>query len=99
MLNREFSSLEESCLGHLHGDPKKPHGPTGHALITTAQMRYLSNNFTSRTAELAESSFESASATILEQLLNPSSSVCSENELTPVQAWHKIRQQLHFGEL
>ncbi|KAH8586540.1 hypothetical protein B0O99DRAFT_528509, partial [Bisporella sp. PMI_857] len=99
-LGMEFVlSLEAPCLGHLHGNPSKPHEPTGHALTTSTQIECMSNYTPPSGAHPATLSTVEVPTKILEHLLNLSSCICSEDELTPTQAWNNIRQAPHFGGL
>ncbi|KAH8595469.1 hypothetical protein B0O99DRAFT_622977 [Bisporella sp. PMI_857] len=92
-------SLEEPCRDHLHGDPEKPYNPTGHALTTSARMHCLSGSNPLENPHTYSSTNEEVPTKILDHLLSLSSAMCAEDELTPTQAWHSIRQQPHFGGL
>jgi hypothetical protein len=50
-----------------------------------------------RPGELPHPQPHKAPKDILETLLNLSSTLCSDGELTPTQAWHHIRHQPNFG--
>lgn len=90
--------LERPCLGHLHGDPKQPHDPTGHVLTTSAQLHFVSYGPVSTPPEaIAAPSYEHTPSDILNRMLDLASDVCSEGEVTPVQAWHYVRSRPYFG--
>ena len=92
--------LERPCLGHLHGDSSKPHDPTGHVLTTSAQLHFSSLGPVSTPPEnVIVPSYEHTPSDVLDRLLDLASDVCSEGEVTPVQAWHYVRTQPYFGGL
>ncbi|KAH8895457.1 hypothetical protein GQ53DRAFT_50858 [Thozetella sp. PMI_491] len=112
-------TLEEPCLGHLHGDPDKPEAPSGHALTASSQLLAVSptSSLQSRKSPLqSPPAFPSpisspgslgaedivqvhATKDMLASLLRLAPELCSDYEVTPVQAWSHIRQQPYFGGL
>ncbi|CRK12028.1 hypothetical protein BN1708_002417 [Verticillium longisporum] len=92
--------VEEPCLGHLHGDPRKPDEPNGHALTTSAQLFSISDGLHSTNARhppTACPSFHNAPTAILERLLNLAPDLSNDGEITPIQAWNSIRSRPQFG--
>ncbi|KAF4457926.1 hypothetical protein F53441_279 [Fusarium austroafricanum] len=93
--------IEEPCLGHLHGDPKKPHEPGNHCMTASAQLMAASGD-TSQTnnPRLPTSpAFGQTPTAMLERLLTLAPDLSGEDELTPVQAWDNIRNRPNFGGL
>lgn len=100
MLTNLSKRLERPCMGHLHGDPNKPHDPTGHVLTTSAQLHFASSPPVSSPQEpLVIPSYGEKPAEVLERLLDLAQDVCAEGEATPVQAWHYVRNRPYFGGL
>lgn len=94
------SRLEEPCLSHIHGDSEKSDHPTGHALTVSSQLLSMSPLPSPSSApEAVEEACKKAPASILERLLALSTSLVIEGELTPVQAWKRIRNQPQFDRL
>ncbi|KAL1866718.1 hypothetical protein Daus18300_006662 [Diaporthe australafricana] len=92
-------TLERPCLEHLHGDPDKPHDPSGHALTLSSQACAVTCP-SNTTSPVSPESIEQHAlpAAMLENLLALSTEVCnSDDQITPVQAWNLIRSQPHFG--
>ena len=81
-------SLEEPCLPHTRGEAQNPSQPipTGHALTTQAPL------LTHAPAILESRSQWSVPAVEIERLLELSSNLNLEGELTPVQTWSRIRR-------
>ncbi|KAL6406704.1 hypothetical protein AUP68_09507 [Ilyonectria robusta] len=88
--------IEEPCLGHVHGDPKQPQEPSGHALTATSQLHYLCP--TPRHIQ-SPPSFQDTPAEILERLLALTPEVASDGEMTPIQAWNSLRKRPVFAGL
>lgn len=98
--NAASERLEKACLGHIAGDPNKPDEPTGHALTTSAQLMCVSPPHPTCLGVASRPPHpqpQKAPRDLLETLLNLSSTLCAEGELTPTQAWHHIRHQRNFG--
>ncbi|KAI8713976.1 hypothetical protein NCS52_01116700 [Fusarium sp. LHS14.1] len=93
--------IEEPCLGHLHGDVKKPHEPGNHALTASAQLMAACDypSPTNRCTPLVSPSFGNTPTTMLERLLTLAPDLSDEGEMTPVQAWNNIRCRPNFGGL
>ncbi|KAL6871210.1 hypothetical protein J3F83DRAFT_646558 [Trichoderma novae-zelandiae] len=90
-------TLESPCLGHIHGNPKKPHEPSGHALTTTSQLHACLSLPPIDPENPEPPSCQNAPAAVLERLLNLAPSVSGDGDVTPIQAWHYIRRQPFFG--
>ena len=87
-------SLEQPCLGHTRGDGGvTSEEPSGHAL--TAQAPLL----TSAPSELTPSSSWQIPAIEIDRLLDLSSQLDLLGEVTPVQAWSRIRAYPKFDKL
>ncbi|GAB1313388.1 hypothetical protein MFIFM68171_03598 [Madurella fahalii] len=91
-------ALEEPCLGHIHGDPDNPEQPNGHALTVSSQLLFLPSPSPPDAKDLRDARAK-APAPILDRLLALSSSLTLEDEVTPVQAWNRIRSQPQFDQL
>ena len=85
-------SLEQPCLGHTSGNPNKDI-PSGHAL--TAQAPLLS----AAPSDLSSTSSWQVPAVEIERLLELSSNLNLFGEVTPVQAWSRIRSCPGFEHL
>lgn len=96
-----YRSLERPCLGHLHGDPDNPQSPAGHALTLSSQVCAASDpNAITSSRPIQRADPQLLPASMLENLLQLSKTLQpSDQEVTPVQAWHFIRSQQHFGSL
>ena len=94
-----FLSIETPCLGHIHSNPKKPNEPHCHALTTTAQLSYASPALLADSTKPNISLLQDMPGAMLDRLLNLSSALCSDEEVTPVQAWNYLRSQPHFDFL
>ncbi|KAK2733868.1 hypothetical protein CKAH01_08282 [Colletotrichum kahawae] len=92
-------TIESPCLGHLHGDPDNPHKPTGHALTTSAQLFSITATPTEIPNQMGLPAYEKAPKELLNRLLDLSSSLCPEDEITPTQAWEYISAQTNFGRI
>lgn len=100
VLTSPSKRLERPCLGHLHGDPSEPHKATGHVLTTSAQLHFASSGpvFTPP-GTVRVPSYEHTPEDVLDRLLDLAPGVCSEGEVTPVQAWRYVRDRPYFGGL
>ncbi|KAJ1323552.1 AP-1-like transcription factor [Microdochium nivale] len=45
--------IEEPCLGHIHGDPKRPDDPSGHAMTATSHLLCLQQDRARQNAQRA----------------------------------------------
>ncbi|KAK4074762.1 uncharacterized protein Triagg1_4911 [Trichoderma aggressivum f. europaeum] len=90
-------TLERPCLNHLHGNPKKPLEPHGHALTTTVQLQASLSLPPIDPRNPVPPSYQNAPAAVLDRLLNLAPSVSPDGDVTPIQAWHFIRRQPQFG--
>jgi hypothetical protein len=99
ILTNPSNRIERPCLGHLHGDPTKPHDPTGHVLTVSAQLHSASFGpvCTAAPETVVPPSYRDTPADILDRLLDLAPDVCPEGEATPVQAWHYVRSQPYFA--
>ncbi|KAL7922925.1 hypothetical protein ACQKWADRAFT_290716 [Trichoderma austrokoningii] len=90
-------TLERPCLGHIHGNPKKPNEPGGHALSATVQLQSALSLPPIDPQDPKPPPYQQAPAAVLDRLLNLAPSVSEDGDVTPIQAWHYIRHQPHFG--
>ncbi|KAI0196941.1 hypothetical protein F4808DRAFT_463840 [Astrocystis sublimbata] len=92
-------TFESPCIPHLYPIQDKAHEPNGHTLTVTGQLApaYPKSALESHTAH--ETFCRDVPAQSLHNLLNLSSELCPETEITPIQAWHQIRSQPSFGGL
>ncbi|KAK4165532.1 hypothetical protein QBC43DRAFT_315417 [Cladorrhinum sp. PSN259] len=95
-------ALESPCLSHIHGDPSAPQQATGHALTTSSYVLAFSPpsplpSSPESNKESIAKGLESAPWTILDRLLALSTSFALEDEVTPAQAWARIREQVEKG--
>ncbi|KAK2677895.1 hypothetical protein RAB80_006635 [Fusarium oxysporum f. sp. vasinfectum] len=91
--------IEEPCLGHLHGDAKKPDEPGNHALTATAQLMAAcgDTSHTNNPRLPSSPAFGNTPSTMLERLLTLAPDLSNEDEMTPIQAWNNIRCRPNFG--
>ncbi|KAL9586600.1 MAG: hypothetical protein Q9212_000795 [Teloschistes hypoglaucus] len=84
-------ALEHPCMTHLPHPANPPsEDPSNHALL-------MSTPLLSRAPRPPEpNSSWTANSSILQQLLNLSSSINLDGEITPVEAWHQLRQHRRF---
>ncbi|KAL7937749.1 hypothetical protein V8C35DRAFT_293459 [Trichoderma chlorosporum] len=98
MVGMEFVlTLERPCLNHIHGNPKKPQEPHGHALTATVQLQASLSLPPVDPKNPVPPSYHNAPAAVLDRLLNLAPSVSADGDVTPIQAWHYIRRQPQFG--
>ncbi|KAL8760631.1 MAG: hypothetical protein Q9184_003191 [Pyrenodesmia sp. 2 TL-2023] len=88
-------ALEHPCMPHLpHPSDPPTDDPSNHALL-------LSTPLVSRapkTFKQPDASWQ-ANAFMIKELLNLSSAINLEGEITPVEAWQRLRQHPGFGRL
>ncbi|KAJ9148576.1 hypothetical protein NKR23_g4924 [Pleurostoma richardsiae] len=91
-------TLERPCLGHLNGDPAKPHEPCGHAMTASAQLLCVTSpSWLDSPTPPPPPSYQDAPATVLNRLLELSSDLSFSGEMTPIQMWNCLRLQPCFG--
>ncbi|KAM0255972.1 hypothetical protein ACHAQJ_005276 [Trichoderma viride] len=90
-------ALERPCLGHIHGNPKKPDEAHGHALTTTVQLQSALSLPPIDPRNPKPPSCQNAPTAILDRLLNLAPRVSEDGDVTPIQAWNYIRRQPQFG--
>ncbi|KAK9367937.1 hypothetical protein V1509DRAFT_670522 [Lipomyces kononenkoae] len=86
-------TLESPCLSHH--TPSNPNHPTCHALTATAPLLFYSQV----SEPLQERSTWNVPTASLQRLLELSSSLALEDEVTPVQAWNYIRRHSRFNAI
>ncbi|KAJ9311023.1 hypothetical protein DTO271D3_8705 [Paecilomyces variotii] len=83
--------LEKPCLRHIRRNHS--HGPSGHTLTVQASLlAYAPRN-------LENNSSWQIPAGELERLLEPSAAPQLDGELTPVQAWHRVKRHPGFSNI
>ncbi|KAI3327362.1 hypothetical protein HD806DRAFT_486878 [Xylariaceae sp. AK1471] len=92
-------TLESPCINHLYPSPDNVYEPGGHALTVSGQLApsYPKSVFESHTAH--KTFCREVPEELLHSLLTLSSELCPESEITPIQAWNRIRCQPLFGGL
>ncbi|KAJ6440209.1 Alpha-glucosidase 2 [Purpureocillium lavendulum] len=101
-LGMEFVlKIEEPCLGHIHGNLAKPDEPNGHALTTSAQLLASSHGptYTPGATLLPPLPYHDAPVALLERLLSLAPDLSTYGEVTPIQAWNRIRYRPDFQGL
>lgn len=91
--------LESPCINHLYpSSDAATHEPNGHALTVSGQLAptYPKAVFESPEKAARETFRREVPEGSLRSLLALSSDLCPESEITPVQAWNKIRCQPLF---
>jgi hypothetical protein len=91
--------IEQPCLGHIHGNPDEPDEPCGHALTLSSQVLSASHQTSTGSPGQCEALCQKTPSAMLESLLELSTELCADHEITPAQAWRHIRSQPHFGGL
>lgn len=86
-------ALEHPCMGHVPHPSNNNPDPTGHILLASTPL--VAN---SATAPQLGSQWN-ASASMIKELLNLSSSINLNGEITPVEAWHRLRGHPNFWKL
>jgi valyl-tRNA synthetase len=87
-------ALEHPCMPHIpsHADPPST-DPANHIMMASTPLVARSPY----TPQLNQT--WTASGAIIKELLNLSSSINLEGELTPVEAWHRLHQHPDFWRL
>lgn len=89
-------ALEHPCMGHIqHPSNTSSTDPSNHIHMVSAPL--LSS--APRPPEPNVTSSWTANGTIIKELLNLASSINLEGEITPVEAWHRLRQHPDFWKL
>lgn len=89
-------ALEHPCMTHMqHPLNSSSTDPSNHVHMVSAPL------FSSapRPPEPNTTASWTANGTIIKELLNLSSSINLEGEITPVEAWHRLRQHPDFWKL
>lgn len=89
-------ALEHPCMAHI------PHPSNTSSTDPSNHIHMVSTPLLSRAPcppEANSMSCWTANSTIIKELLNLSSSINLEGELTPVEAWHRLRQHPDFWKL
>lgn len=86
-------ALEHPCMSHIPHPSGKSHDPSNHILLASTPLMASSN------APPQSNTQWSASAAMIKELLKLSSSINLKGELTPVEAWHRLRDHPNFGKL
>lgn len=89
-------ALEHPCMTHIqHPSNSSSTDPSNHVHMVSAPL------FSSapRPPEPNTTPSWTANGTIIKELLNLSSSINLEGEITPVEAWHRLRQHPDFWKL
>ncbi|KAL1878105.1 hypothetical protein VTK73DRAFT_8066 [Phialemonium thermophilum] len=92
-------ALESPCLGHLRGDPDNPDQPGGHALTVSAHLLFQCPSSAPPDADILKDACGRTPRSILDKLLSLSTDLALEGEVTPVQAWARLRHHPLFGGL
>lgn len=89
-------ALEHPCMSHLpHPTTKSSDDPSNHMLLASTPLVS-----TAPQPPQPNTSWNwTANGTIIKELLNLSSSINLQGEITPVEAWHRLRQHPEFWRL
>ncbi|KAF1922257.1 uncharacterized protein M421DRAFT_10693 [Didymella exigua CBS 183.55] len=90
-------SLEAPCLGHIPGTLDNEE-PSGHALLTSATLLHHQQSYPVGHGHLANPTWTVPKLGV-ERLLELSTSIPLDGEVTPVQAWDYIRQHPQYHSL
>ncbi|KAL8807045.1 MAG: hypothetical protein Q9200_004819 [Gallowayella weberi] len=87
-------ALEHPCMPHLRHPADPPsHDPTNHALLMSAPL------MAQAPISPRPNATWTANGSMIKELLNLSSAINLEGEITPVEAWHRLRQHSGFSRL
>ncbi len=86
-------ALEHPCVSHIPHPSNTTHDPTNHILLASTPLVACSARPPQPDAHWT------ASAAMIKELLNLSRSINLKGELTPVEAWHRLRGHPEFGKL
>ncbi|KAL8925912.1 MAG: hypothetical protein Q9208_003225 [Pyrenodesmia sp. 3 TL-2023] len=88
-------ALEHPCMPHLpHPSDPPSEDPSNHALLFSAPLVSRAP----KTFKQPDASWQ-ANGFMIKELLNLSSAINLEGEITPVEAWQRLRQHPGFGRL
>ncbi|KAI4161690.1 MAG: hypothetical protein LQ342_004698 [Letrouitia transgressa] len=89
-------ALEHPCMAHIpHPADAPTNDPSNHMLLISTPLMSRAPD----PPQPNESRSWTANASIIKELLNLSSSINLEGEITPVEAWHQLRQHPEFSKL
>lgn len=86
-------ALEHPCMAHIPHPSNRNHETSNHILLASAPL------VASAARPPQPNSEWSVSASMIKELLNLSSSINLKGELTPVEAWHRLRGHPNFWKL
>ncbi|KAL8807063.1 MAG: hypothetical protein Q9182_000896 [Xanthomendoza sp. 2 TL-2023] len=87
-------ALEHPCMAHLRHPADPPSDePTNHALLMSAPL------MAQAPAPPRPNAAWTANLSMIKELLKLSSAINLEGEITPVEAWHRLRQHSGFSRL
>lgn len=88
-------ALEHPCIRHLpHPSDPPSDDPSNHALMVSTPLLSCAP----RPFQQSDANW-TANASMIKELLNLSSAINLEGEITPVEAWHRLRQHPGFSRL
>ncbi|KAL8719035.1 MAG: hypothetical protein Q9225_003892 [Loekoesia sp. 1 TL-2023] len=88
-------ALEHPCIRHIpHPSDPSSDNPSNHALMASAPLV----SYAPRPFQQSDANW-TANASMIKELLNLSSAINLEGEITPVEAWHRLRQHPGFSRL
>ena len=89
-------ALEHPCMTHIeHPSTMSSTDPSNHIHLVSAPLLFSAP----RPPQPNTTPSWTASGAIIKELLNLSSSINLEGEITPVEAWHRLRQHPDFWKL
>lgn len=89
-------ALEHPCMSHLpHPTASPSDDPSNHILLASTPLM----SSAPRPPQPNTSWNWTTNGSIIKELLNLSSSINLEGEITPVEAWHRLRQHPDFWKL
>lgn len=86
-------ALEHPCMSHIPHPTTTSQDPSNHILMASTPL------MSRAPGPPQPDSTWTASAAIIKELLNLSSSISLNGEITPVEAWHRLRQHPDFSLL
>ena len=89
-------ALEHPCMPHLpHPSDPQSDEPTNHALLFSTPLA----SHAPRSFQKSVDPSWTANTAMIKELLNLSSAINLEGEITPIEAWHRLRQHPGFSRL
>ncbi len=89
-------ALEHPCMSHLaHPSQTNQSDPTGHVLMASTPLI----SYASSPPNPNDTWPWTANGSVIKELLHLSASINLEGEITPVEAWHRLRSHPEFGRL